>query len=76
MDLLESSTYNVLNESSSSFFNAMDDDFNTPKAISSLFELINNSKNQLNELNLDDILAIKKFFIIVNDILGIFFLDD
>ena len=76
MDLLESSTYNVLNESSSSFFNAMDDDFNTPKDISSLFELINNSKNQLNELNLDDILAIKKFFIIVNDILGIFFLDD
>lgn len=76
IDSLESTSYDVLKSTIVSFFNAMDDDFNTPKAIASLFELISESKSQLKDLDINDILAIKGFLVTVNDILGIFFLDD
>ncbi len=76
IDFLESTSYDVLKSTIVSFFNAMDDDFNTPKAIASLFELISESKSQLKDLDINDILAIKGFLVTVNDILGIIFLDD
>lgn len=76
IDSLESTSYDVLKSTIVSFFNAMDDDFNTPKAIASLFELISESKSQLKDLDINDILAIKGFLVTVNDILGIIFLDD
>ncbi len=76
IDLIESTSYDVLKGTIVSFFNSMDDDFNTPKAISSIFELINNSKKELNDLDINDILAIKGFLLAVNDILGIIFLED
>lgn len=53
------------------FFASMDDDFNTPKAIASIFVLINACKNQ--ELSGNDKIAIKSFLDDVSDILGIDF---
>ena len=53
------------------FFASMDDDFNTPKAIASLFVLINDCKNV--ELSDDDKIAIKSFLDDVSQILGIDF---
>lgn len=76
IDALEYTGYDVLKESIVSFFNAMDDDFNTPKAIASLFNLIKESKSDLNNLDIDDVLAIKGFLVTVNEILGIIFLKD
>ena len=43
------------------FFESMDDDFNTPKAIASVFGLINDTKNELDDLSDDDKIAIKAF---------------
>lgn len=53
------------------FFNAMDDDFNTPKAISNIFEFIKKFNN-LESYNNESIAYIKKFF---NDIIFILGLD-
>ena len=53
------------------FFASMDDDFNTPKAIASVFVLINECKNQ--ELSDNDKIAIKSFLDDVSSILGIDF---
>lgn len=53
------------------FFGSMDDDFNTPKAIASLFVLINDCKNI--DLSDDDKAAIKSFLDDVSQILGIEF---
>ena len=53
------------------FFGSMDDDFNTPKAIASLFVLINDCKNI--DLSDDDKVAIKSFLDDVSQILGIEF---
>ena len=53
------------------FFGSMDDDFNTPKAIASLFVLINDCKNV--DLSDDDKAAIKSFLDDVSQILGIDF---
>ena len=53
------------------FFASMDDDFNTPKAIASIFVLINECKNQ--ELSDEDKIAIKSFLDDVSSILGIDF---
>lgn len=53
------------------FFGSMDDDFNTPKAIASLFVLINDCKNI--DLSDDDKAAIKSFLDDVSQILGIDF---
>ena len=53
------------------FFGSMDDDFNTPKAIASLFVLINECKNV--DLSDDDKAAIKLFLDDVSQILGIDF---
>ncbi len=53
------------------FFASMDDDFNTPKAIASIFVLINECKNQ--ELSDEDKIAVKSFLDDVSHILGIDF---
>ena len=53
------------------FFNSMDDDFNTPKAIASLFVLISDCKSI--ELSDNDKIAIKSFLDDVSQILGIDF---
>lgn len=53
------------------FFDAMDDDFNTPKAISSIFEFIKEIKD-LNTYSMGNLLTIKKWF---NDISYIFGID-
>ncbi|MBR0271885.1 MAG: cysteine--tRNA ligase [Methanobrevibacter sp.] len=53
------------------FFGSMDDDFNTPKAIASIFVLINDCKNI--ELSENDKIAIKSFLDDVSYILGIDF---
>ena len=65
----------VLNDAKQEFFNSMDDDFNTPKAIASLFVLMNECKNI--DLSDDDKIAIKVFLNDVSQILGIdFYLEE
>lgn len=76
IDSLEATQYDTLKTAIVSFFNAMDDDFNTPKAIAAIFKLISDSKSELNSLDINDVLAIKGFLATVNDILGIIFLKD
>ena len=53
------------------FFNSMDDDFNTPKAIASIFVLISDCKSI--ELSDNDKIAVKSFLDDVSQILGIDF---
>ena len=53
------------------FFNSMDDDFNTPKAIASIFVLISDCKSV--DLSDNDKIAIKSFLDDVSQILGIDF---
>lgn len=55
------------------FFESMDDDFNTPKAIASVFGLINDTKNELDDLSDDDKIAIKAFLDDAAHILGVSF---
>jgi cysteinyl-tRNA synthetase len=57
------------------FIEAMEDDFNTPQAISVLFEVIRNINRQLQNktLNTSDIIKIKTFFEDWGDILGVNF---
>ena len=65
------SDFEALKAARNEFFGSMDDDFNTPKAIASLFVLINDCKNV--ELSNDDKIAIKSFLDDVSQILGIDF---
>ncbi len=53
----------------------MEDDFNTPKAVASIFELINqqNSLIDKNELNKADVRDILKFFKKIDRVLGFIF---
>lgn len=61
-----------LKEHIDSFFDSMDDDFSTPKAIASIFSFIKEYKNT--DLSVEDILAIKHWFADISQILGIDFL--
>ena len=73
------SSYDVLNEGVTEFFNSMDDDFSTPKAIAAIFSFIKKSNKDLNEgkIIFDDLLAIKHWFADISQILGIdFFAND
>ena len=73
------SSYDVLNEGVTEFFNSMDDDFSTPKAIAAIFSFIKKSNKDLNEgkIIIDDLLAIKHWFADISQILGIdFFAND
>ena len=67
---------NLTNEISSEFvdgfFDAMDDDFNTPKAISNIFEFIHKFNN-LESYTVESLAYIKKFFNDVYYILGLDF---
>ena len=65
------SDFEALKAAKKEFFGSMDDDFNTPKAIASLFVLINECKNV--DLSDDDKAAIKLFLDDVSQILGIDF---
>ncbi|MBQ9025289.1 MAG: cysteine--tRNA ligase [Methanobrevibacter sp.] len=65
------SDLDALKAAKDEFFNSMDDDFNTPKAIASVFVLINDCKNI--ELSENDKIAIKSFLDEVSFILGIDF---
>lgn len=67
------SDYEVLAKWSQEFFDSMDDDFNTPKAIAALFGLINDSKNELSELSDEDKRAIKAFLDDAAHIFGVSF---
>lgn len=75
---LEESSYEHLVKAIKDFYNSMDDDFNTPKAISAIFNFINDSKADITENNLtqDDLIAIKNFLDIVSEIFGIEFLEE
>ena len=69
------SDLDVLMAAKEEFFNSMDDDFNTPKAIASLFVLMNECKNI--ELSSEDKIAIKIFLDDVSQILGVdFYLEE
>lgn len=61
-----------LNQYSDKFYTAMDDDFHTPRAIKSIFNLIN--ATNFDELSENDFTAIKNFLDTVSDIFGISFL--
>ena len=76
-DYFESS-YDALNEGVKEFFNSMDDDFSTPKAIAAIFSFIKQSNKDLNEdkIIIDDLLAIKHWFADISQILGIDFFDN
>ena len=67
------SDYDKLQIARDNFYKAMDDDFHTPKAISSIFRFINDSKEDFGELSSGDIAAIKEFFDEVSLIFGIDF---
>lgn len=60
-----------LKEYSDKFYAAMNNDFHTPKAIASIFNLIN--ATNFNELTVEDFTAIKNFLDIVSDIFGVSF---
>ena len=51
----------------------MDDDFNTPKAIAAIFGLINDTKNEFDNLSDVDKMAIKSFLDDAAHILGVSF---
>ena len=55
------------------FEEAMDDDFNTPKAIAAIFGLINDSKSEIDSLADEDVFAVREFLDDVGFILGIDF---
>ena len=55
------------------FFNSMDDDFNTPKAIAAIFGLINDTKNDLYDYSDGDKKAIKAFLDDASHIFGVSF---
>nr|WP_295159666.1 cysteine--tRNA ligase [uncultured Methanobrevibacter sp.] len=55
------------------FFDSMDDDFNTPKAIASIFGLINDTKNDLSDYSDEDKKAIKAFLDDAAHIFGVSF---
>lgn len=55
------------------FFDSMDDDFNTPKAIAAIFGLINDTKNELDSYSAEDKIAIKAFLDEAAHILGVSF---
>ena len=55
------------------FFDSMDDDFNTPKAIAAIFGLINDTKNDLGDYSDDDKKAIKAFLDDAAHIFGVSF---
>ena len=67
------SDYQVLINRKKEFFESMDDDFNTPKAIAAIFGLINDSKNELDNLSNNDKTAIKSFLDDASHILGVSF---
>ena len=67
------SSLEALTKTKEEFFNSMDDDFNTPKAIAAIFGLINDTKNDLDNLSDDDKIAIKIFLDDVSHILGVDF---
>ena len=55
------------------FFASMDDDFNTPKAIAAIFGLINDTKNELDNLSAEEKSAIRAFLDDAAHILGVSF---
>ena len=69
----ESFECELLNKHKEEFFNSMDDDFNTPKAIAAIFGLINDTKNELDNLSGEDKMAIKAFLDDAAHILGVSF---
>jgi cysteinyl-tRNA synthetase len=62
-----------INQKINDFKEAMNDDFNTPKSIAAVFELIKNLNPYLstNSLNKESVEKVKNFFTLVNNILGI-----
>ena len=69
----ESYESDVLAPHKKEFFDSMDDDFNTPKAIAAIFGLINDTKNELDSLSDDDMKAIKSFLDDAAHIFGVSF---
>ncbi len=62
----------LLRETRESFSEAMDNDFNTPFALSSLFDFIRDMNREINELNIskNTLINIKEFITEIGDILG------
>jgi cysteinyl-tRNA synthetase len=62
----------LLRETMESFLEAMDNDFNTPFALSSLFNFIRDMNREINELNVskNTLVNIKEFINEIGDILG------
>jgi cysteinyl-tRNA synthetase len=62
----------LLHEARESFLEAMDDDFNTPSALSSLFDFIRTVNREINGFNISkkSLIAIKDFIVESGDILG------
>nr|WP_319372631.1 cysteine--tRNA ligase [uncultured Methanobacterium sp.] len=62
----------LLRETRKNFLKAMDNDFNTPFALSSIFDFIRDMNREINELNVskNTLLNIKEFINEIGDILG------
>lgn len=62
----------LLRETRENFSEAMDNDFNTPFALSSLFDFIRDMNREINELNIskNTLINIKEFITEIGDILG------
>jgi len=69
----EKSSYGPLENFKKDFYSGMDDDFNTPKAIASIFTFINDSKRDVGKIAIFEIFNILKFFEEISNILGIDF---
>lgn len=68
------SDYITLNKFTKEFFNSMDDDFSTPKAIAAIFSFIKQFNKDNVDLTIEELLSIKHWFADISQILGIDFL--
>lgn len=66
--------YATLKEYTADFFESMDDDFSTSKAIAAVFSFIKQFNKDDEDLAIEDLLAIKHWFADISQILGIDFL--
>ncbi len=76
-DIPQNSTKNtehqkLLQDTRENFFEAMDNDFNTPFALSSLFDFIRDMNRDINELNIskNTLINVKEFINEIGNILG------
>jgi cysteinyl-tRNA synthetase len=72
---IEFETYSIIKNAKTNFYKAMDNDFNTPEAIKSVFEVSNAINRYISTVETPKDSVLKKsleFFIMVSEVFGIF----